>query len=44
MELDNKETPIPEIPNLIVANLDPIKAASEIQGKCRSSLSWTITI
>lgn len=29
MELNNKGTPIPEVPNLIVANLDPIQAAAE---------------
>lgn len=29
MELTNKGTPIPSVPNLIVANLDPIKAAAE---------------
>ncbi|SDN71773.1 arsenical pump-driving ATPase [Acetanaerobacterium elongatum] len=29
MELDNKGIPIPEVPNLTVANLDPIQAASE---------------
>ena len=28
-ELDNKGTNIPEVPNLTVANLDPIKAAAE---------------
>ena len=29
MELDNKGTAIPEIPNLVVANLNPIEAAAE---------------
>ncbi|QAT48773.1 arsenical pump-driving ATPase [Caproiciproducens sp. NJN-50] len=29
MELTNKGTPIPDIPNLIAANLDPIQAAAE---------------
>ena len=29
IELNNKGTPIPDVPNLIVANLDPIKAAAE---------------
>lgn len=29
MELDNKGTPIPNVPNLTVANLDPIQAAAE---------------
>ncbi len=29
MELTNKGTPIPEVPDLVVANLDPIKAAAE---------------
>lgn len=29
MELTNKGTPIPEVPNLFVANLDPIQAAAE---------------
>lgn len=29
MELANKGTPIPGVPNLIVANLDPIQAAAE---------------
>lgn len=29
MELDNKGIPIKEVPNLIVANLDPLKAAAE---------------
>ena len=29
MELTNKGTPIPSIPNLVVANLDPIQAAAE---------------
>lgn len=29
MELTNKGTPIPDVPNLIVANLDPIQAAAE---------------
>ncbi|WP_444658364.1 arsenical pump-driving ATPase [Caproiciproducens sp. R2] len=29
MELTNKGTPIPGVPNLIVANLDPIQAAAE---------------
>lgn len=29
MELTNKGTPIPDVPNLVVANLDPIKAAAE---------------
>lgn len=29
MELNNKGTPIPEVPNLTVANLDPIQAAAE---------------
>lgn len=29
MELDNKGTPIPEVPNLTVANLDPLTAAAE---------------
>ncbi|MDD4344042.1 MAG: ArsA-related P-loop ATPase, partial [Eubacteriales bacterium] len=28
-ELTNKGTPISDVPNLIVANLDPIKAAAE---------------
>ena len=28
-ELNNKGVPIPEVPNLVVANLDPIEAASE---------------
>src|SRR5659263_303857 len=28
-ELTNKGTPIKEVPNLVVANLDPIKAAAE---------------
>ena len=29
MELTNKGTPIPAVPNLVVANLDPIQAAAE---------------
>ena len=29
MELTNKGTPIPDVPNLTVANLDPIQAAAE---------------
>ncbi|MGM9992904.1 MAG: arsenical pump-driving ATPase [Candidatus Bruticola sp.] len=29
IELNNKGTPIPSVPNLIVANLDPIQAAAE---------------
>ena len=29
MELTNRGTPIPDVPNLVVANLDPIEAASE---------------
>ncbi len=29
MELTNKGTPISDVPNLVVANLDPIKAAAE---------------
>lgn len=29
MELNNKGTPIPGVPNLVVANLDPIQAAAE---------------
>lgn len=29
MELSNKGTPVPDVPNLIVANLDPIQAAAE---------------
>lgn len=29
MELDNKGTAIPEVPNLVVANLNPIEAAAE---------------
>lgn len=29
LELTNKGTPIPDVPNLVVANLDPIKAAAE---------------
>lgn len=29
MELSNKGTPIPEVPNLVVANLDPMQAAAE---------------
>jgi len=29
MELTNKGTPIPGVPNLVVANLDPIQAAAE---------------
>ena len=29
MELNNKGVPIPEVPNLTVANLDPIEAAAE---------------
>ncbi|MCI1954925.1 MAG: arsenical pump-driving ATPase [Oscillospiraceae bacterium] len=29
MELTNRGTPIPDVPNLIVANLDPIQAAAE---------------
>ncbi|MGX8710087.1 MAG: arsenical pump-driving ATPase [bacterium] len=29
MELKNKGTPIPGVPNLVVANLDPIQAAAE---------------
>lgn len=29
MELNNKGTPIPDVPNLTVANLDPIQAAAE---------------
>ena len=29
MELTNKGTPIPAVPDLIVANLDPIQAAAE---------------
>lgn len=29
MELTNKGTPIPEVPNLSVANLDPVEAAAE---------------
>jgi len=29
MELTNKGTPIPDVPNLAVANLDPIQAAAE---------------
>ena len=29
MELTNKGTPIPAVPNLVVANLDPIRAAAE---------------
>lgn len=29
MELTNKGTPIPDVPDLVVANLDPIKAAAE---------------
>lgn len=29
MELDNKGTPIPEVENLVVANLNPIEAAAE---------------
>lgn len=29
MELTNKGTPIPDVPNLVVANLDPIQAAAE---------------
>lgn len=28
-ELDNKGKPMKEVPNLVVANLDPIKAAAE---------------
>jgi arsenite-transporting ATPase len=29
LELTNKGTPIPDVPNLVVANLDPIQAAAE---------------
>jgi len=29
MELTNKGTPIPDVPNLVVANLEPIQAAAE---------------
>ena len=29
MKLSNKGTPIPDVPNLVVANLDPIQAAAE---------------
>ncbi len=29
MELTNKGTPIPAVPNLVVANLNPIQAAAE---------------
>jgi arsenite-transporting ATPase len=29
MELNNKRTPIPGVPNVVVANLDPIQAAAE---------------
>ena len=29
MELSNKGTPIPDVPDLVVANLDPIQAAAE---------------
>ncbi len=29
MELTNKGTPIPDVPNLVVANLDPIQAATK---------------
>lgn len=29
MELNNKGTPIPDVPNLVVANLNPIEAAAE---------------
>ncbi|WP_306569088.1 arsenical pump-driving ATPase [Faecalispora jeddahensis] len=29
MKLTNKGTPIPDVPNLVVANLDPIQAAAE---------------
>ncbi len=29
IELSNRGTPIPEVPNLVVANLDPIQAAAE---------------
>lgn len=29
MKLTNKGTPIPDTPNLVVANLDPIQAAAE---------------
>ena len=29
MELTNKGTPIPDVPNLVVANLDPTQAAAE---------------
>ena len=29
LELTNKGTPIPDVPNLVVANLDPIQAATE---------------
>lgn len=33
LSLDNKGTPIPEVPNLIVINLDPIEAAEEYKEK-----------
>ncbi|MEG6584460.1 arsenical pump-driving ATPase [Dendrosporobacter sp. 1207_IL3150] len=33
VELDNKGTPIPEVPNLMVINLDPIEAARDYKEK-----------
>jgi arsenite-transporting ATPase len=33
IELDNKGTPIPEVPNLTVVNLDPIEAAQAYKEK-----------
>lgn len=33
LELDNKGTAIPEVPNLVVVNLDPIEAAREYKEK-----------
>lgn len=33
VELDNKGTPIPEVPNLTVVNLDPVEAAREYKEK-----------
>jgi arsenite-transporting ATPase len=46
MELNNKGLPIKEVPNLIVANLDPIKAAEEyresVVGPYRGLLPETV--
>lgn len=39
MALTNKGTPIPAVPNLTVANLDPLEAAAEYRGKCHRTVS-----